>query len=173
MTRLNTRRWAEIVGLLGVVGSLVFVGLEVRQSSRATRAATDAEIAAQFVELNLAMINGPELGMAFDAAREAGHPSEAPIAAQTTILAFYRALFHIWSNTHRQHLNGTVNPLLFQAVVNEISSYSVPAGPEDRDRIRRTRVLMKWAWESERFIYNAEFRSFVDSIIDSKRRLSR
>ena len=47
MARNESRRALEVVGALGVIGSLIFVGLEVRESSRATRAATDAQIAAQ------------------------------------------------------------------------------------------------------------------------------
>ena len=61
MARNEGRRVAEVVGALGVIGSLIFVGLEVRESSRATRAATDAEIAAQFVEINLAMYSSDHL----------------------------------------------------------------------------------------------------------------
>jgi len=92
------------------------------------------------------------------------------MTAQTTILAFYRSLFHVWSNTHRQYLSGTTNPLLFDAVVSEISTYAAPVDSIDNSRINQPRVLVKWAWESERFIYNPAFRVFVDSIMDSSKR---
>jgi hypothetical protein len=163
-------RWREFVGVLGVIGSLVFVGLEVRESSRATRAATDAEIASQFVTLNTAMFSSPELMAAFDSASAAGHPSLAPSSAQGMILAFYRTLFHTWSNTHRQHLSGTVHPLLFDAVVGEISAYAQPVDTTELGRLNETRVAVQWAWESERFLYNPAFRSFVDSIMESNKR---
>ncbi|WP_157828230.1 hypothetical protein [Paraglaciecola sp. MB-3u-78] len=29
----------------------------------------------------------------------------------------------------------------------------------------RRRATMKWAWESEKFIYNPEFQQFVDGIL--------
>lgn len=45
-------RVGEFIGLVGVIGSLIFVGIEVRQSTLATRAATDAVIADAFRELN-------------------------------------------------------------------------------------------------------------------------
>ncbi|MGI9625925.1 MAG: hypothetical protein ACR2QM_03745 [Longimicrobiales bacterium] len=160
-------RWREFFGVLGVIGSLVFVGLEVRESSRATRAATDAEIASQFVALNTAILSSPELTVAFDAARAAGHPSGASLGEQGLLLAFYRSLFHVWSNTHRQHLSGTVNPMLFEAVVAEISSYAETADPTSASDHDQRRVLVQWAWENERFLYNPAFQVFVDSIMES------
>jgi hypothetical protein len=59
MTSTRNQRIAEFVGLVGVIGSLVFVGLEVRQSTLATKAATDASLADSFRELNLAITSSP------------------------------------------------------------------------------------------------------------------
>ena len=39
------RNWVEIIGVIGVVGSLVFVGLEVRQNTAAVKGATYQAIA--------------------------------------------------------------------------------------------------------------------------------
>jgi hypothetical protein len=157
----DARRIVEVVGLVGVIGSLWFVGL--------TRAATDAEIASQFLDLNTAMFEGRDLARAFEAAAEAGDPSQAPYVDQFLLRALYRGLFHIWSNTHRQHLNGTVNPLLFQAVTQEIVQYASPADSDTVERLNISRRNLAWAWESERFIYNPEFQEFVDSIIEAVR----
>jgi hypothetical protein len=166
MTDTKDRRIAEIVGLIGIIGSLVFVGLEVRQSSIATRAATDAAVADGFRELNLAMASSPDLARAL--AAHTSNPEEAPREDQVLILGLYRALFHIWSNAHRQHLNGTIDPAVYQAVVQELSAYAVdvPAGANVED-IRRRQRLTKWAWESERFIYNLDFQRLVDSALAS------
>ena len=40
MTSVPKRSWAEIVGIAGVIGSLVFVGIEVSQNTAAVRGAT-------------------------------------------------------------------------------------------------------------------------------------
>ena len=169
MSRNAGRRSMEVIGVLGVIGSLIFVGLEVRESSRATRAATDAEIAAQFVEINTAIYASGELAEDFTAASEAGHPSRAPAASQIRIRAHFRALFHVWSNTHRQHLNGTVNPLLFEAVEQELTAYATPESPDASDGLNDTRRVMQWVWASERFLYNPAFQSLVDSTLASRR----
>lgn len=44
LSKLN-RNWVEIIGVFGVVASLVFVGLEVRQNTAAVRGATYQAIA--------------------------------------------------------------------------------------------------------------------------------
>ena len=163
MERNKGRQGLELLGALGVIGSLVFVGLEVRESSRATRAATDAEIAAQFVEINTAMYGSDLLAADWQAASEAGHPSLAPPESQFRLVAHARALFHVWSNAHRQHLNGAVNPLLFQGVAQEMTAYTAPESPDGSLRIDETRRWMKWAWESQGFLYNPAFQAFVDS----------
>ncbi len=169
MARNEGRRALEVVGALGVIGSLVFVGLELRESSRATRAATDAEIAAQFVDINISIYTSDQLAADFVTAGEAGHPSLAPAESRTRMLAFYRALFHIWSNTHRQYLNGTVNPLLFQGVQQELTQYAVPESPDVPAEENEVRRNMAWAWESQRFIYNPVFQNLVDSTIAALR----
>ena len=86
------------------------------------------------------------------------------------MLAMWRAVFHIWSNVHRQHLNGTLDPALYDAVVQEISMHAGKArGTETVDDAERRARQMKWAWESERFIFNLDFQIFVDGILGIER----
>jgi len=161
------RRVAELIGLVGVVGSLVFVGLEVRQSTIATRASTDAAVADGFRELNLMFASSPELARAITT--WADDPGAAPPADQFLILGAWRALFYSWSNGHRQHLNGTLDPAIYEAVVREISTYAGSAsGEPPSDDIARRQTLMQWAWRSERFLFNPDFQSFVDSVLASR-----
>lgn len=168
MATNRTRRIGEAIGLVGVIGSLIFVGIELRQNSVATRAATDAAVADGFRELNLVVGSSPELARAL--ATYADEPASAPAADQILMLGLYRALFHIWSNSHRQYLNGTLDPAVHQGVVQEISTYAgEPASGVPINQIDRRRRVMQWAWESERFIFNPDFQVFVDSMLAAKR----
>lgn len=166
MSANRTQRIAEVIGLVGVIGSLVFVGLEVRQSAIATRAATDAQVADGFRELNLVMASSPELARAL--AEHGGNPEQAPRSDQVLILGLYRAIFHIWSNAHRQHLSGTIDPAVYASVVQELRAYAgeSPAGANAEDIARRQK-LTRWAWERERFLYNPDFQRFVDEALAS------
>lgn len=164
----SARNVAEAIGIIGVIGSLIFVGGELRQNAIATRAAANADVSVSFVELNLMLASNPELARAL--AEHADDPAAAPRDAQILMLGSWRALFHIWSNAHRQHLNGTLDPAIYESVIQEISTYAVGAmeSYDNPDLVRR-RTLMNWAWQNERFIYNPEFQDFVDGILGSER----
>ena len=172
-SRLSMKNWtaqrvAEAIALIAVIGSLIFIGMELRQNSIATRAATNSSISDGFIELNLTMASSPELARAF--AANADNPAAAPLEDQVLMLGLTRALFHIWSNTHRQHLNGTLDPAIYDAVVQEISSYAAGDLAMQRNpELFRRHQLMRWAWESEHYIYNPEFQLFVDGILSISR----
>ena len=156
-------RLGEILSLIGVMGSLVFVGVEVRQSAIATRAANDTVIADAFREINQVMASSPELARALTA--NADDPASAPAPDQVQVLGLWRALFHTWSNAHRQHLNGTIDPAIFEGIVQEITAYAqASANGSSPDLVRRGR-LMRWAWDKERFLFNPDFQQFVDGLL--------
>jgi hypothetical protein len=160
--------WIQGVGIFALVASLIFVGIEVRQNSIATRSATNAAVKDAFREFNLVVASSPELAKAL--AANAENPGDAPPEDQVQILAMWRALFHIWSNVHRQHLNGTLDPALYNAVVQEVSMYAGNArGSEIVDDAERRARHMRWAWESERFIFNLDFQLFIDGILGIER----
>ena len=166
MSWLNKRVIAEIIGVVGVVGSLIFVGLEIRQSSAATRAANNALVADSFRDLNLVLASSPGLSRALVVV--GGDPDAASPEDRTMALAFLRALFHTWSNAHRQWMNGTLDPALFEGVVSEIETYGkVPATDEPIDELGERARSVRWAWDNEQFIFNPEFRAFVNEALRS------
>lgn len=159
---------AEMVGIVAIVASLVFVGGELRQNSIATKAAMNAEIAHAFVEVNLAVAANTELTQRL--ADFADDPSTAPREAQIQMLAAWRAVFHTWSNVHRQHINGTIDPAIYDSVVQEVSTYAAAtASDEQNPEILRRQAFIRWAWETERFLYNPDFQVFVDDLLELSR----
>jgi len=158
------KRIIEAVGFIGVVGSLIFVGLEVRQNSVAIRAAANAAVSEEYVAVNLAMASSPELSKAM--ARNAANPEGASMEDAIQIIAIWRALFHTWSNVHRQYLNGTIDPAIYQSVVQEASVYAGKSANVETGQELETRArAMRWAWAHERFLFNPDFQVFVDEIL--------
>ena len=153
---------AEVIGLVCVVGSLVFVGLEVRQNSVATRASANAAVAEAFIELNLVLASSPELARAVVASFE--DPDKLSPEERILVLGMWRTLFHIWSNGHRQRSNETLDHLLYDSIVSEISTYGRSQDDSVEDIDGRSRSML-WAWESERLLFNIEFQQFVDKLI--------
>ena len=84
MARWTARHVAEAVGIIGIIGSLTFVGGERRQNVIATRAAANAEVSNAFVDLNLMLAWNPDLARAF--AQHANDPASAPQEAQIPML---------------------------------------------------------------------------------------
>lgn len=158
------KRIIEAVGFIAVVGSLIFVGLEVRQNSISTRAATNAAVAETFMQVNALIASTPELAAAW--VKNAGNPQAASRKDAVLLLALCRSLFHVWSNAHRQHLNGTLDPAIYEALVNELDVYKhVQLPDEANENVPHASSYVRWAWKSQRFIFNREFQSFMDEIL--------
>jgi hypothetical protein len=143
------RAIAELVGVLGVVGSLIFVGLQVRQNASAIRAATAQEVSTGFRDLNLVIASTPELAAIL--ATETIPDSLSP-GQREQVSGFWRSIFHVWSNTHYQYINGTLDRVLFEPTLTEVTKYA------SRDAFRSL-------WESQRALYNPRFGQFMDSIM--------
>ena len=160
----TTRGIAEVIGLVGIMGSLAFVGLEVRQNSVAMRASTNASFADAFMEVNLVFASSPELAHAVVVSFD--DPEKLSPEERFLVLGAWRAIFHVWSNGHRQWTNETLDQVLYESIVSEISTYGRNQDESVEDIDGRSRA-MRWAWESERFIFNSEFQQFVDELIST------
>jgi hypothetical protein len=170
MKNWNAKNTVETVGLFAVICSLLFVGMELRQNSVATMAQTNSNVAESFIELNLAMATNAELARAMTSYDD--DPATASPADQVQILGLWRALFHTWSNAHRQHLSGTLDPAIYASIVQEISTYANAGAGAQVNNIKdlgRRKRMMHWAWENERFIFNPDFQVFVDGILGVER----
>lgn len=68
-SRLRWQRGIEVVGILSVVGSLVFVALEIRQNTNAARSATMQLISEMSTNAILPMVENADLRAAWHAGR--------------------------------------------------------------------------------------------------------
>jgi hypothetical protein len=143
----------EGIGSLGVIAGLVFVGVEVRQATVATRAATVQQIKDAWLDVNLTIASTPELTAAMEAAEIEGFAG-VDRSAQIMLQGFYRSLFHNWSNGYTQFLLGTLDSTQWQ--------------PHLRDAAvgARNPVLVE-VWEEWNHVYDDRFRTLMDSLIAS------
>jgi hypothetical protein len=149
------RTVSETVGLLAVVASLVFVGLEVRQGAEATRAATAQSLNDGWLELNLTMSN-PENWRPVGRLFELEDLSEATYEDNAAVHSLMRSLFQHWSNLHWQYLNGQLDQRLWDGVLRNM---------EGNMRDLRWRRLMIWTWGSQGPIYHDEFQQLFGDIL--------
>ena len=60
-------RWTEAIGIIGVIASLIFVGIEIRQNTQAVRGATYQSLTESSMELLFRLAEDPAASVAIDA----------------------------------------------------------------------------------------------------------
>ena len=143
------RMLVELVGMLGVAGSLIFVGLQIRQNAAAVRAATAQEVSTGFRDLNLVIASTPDVAAIL--ATET-LPDSLSRGAREQASGFWRAILHVWSNTQYQYENGTLDRVLYEPTLTEVTKYA-------------RRGAFRNLWTTQRDLYNPRFVQFMDSIM--------
>lgn len=143
----------EILGAIGVIVTLAYLAVQIRQNTKATRASTAQQMTDNWVSINLFIAQNGET-----AARSLADPELTP-AEFHSVLGFWRAMFHQWSNNHYQYTHGVLDEALFQPTAREISM-NASAGEFGK--------TMRSAWGAARYIYNAEFCAFMDELLSKK-----
>lgn len=110
-------RIGEVLAALGVIASLVFVAVEVRQNTNAVRGATLQAVSQQSLDLVILGIQDPALREAFLAAEIEGLTPE-----QRDLMEwFYAAKLRADENRFRQVELGTLDPSSFQYLSNHFA----------------------------------------------------
>ena len=139
----------EMAGVAGVIGSLVFVGVQVQQSAAATRSATVLQLKDSWVQVNLALATSPELARAFETVRTDGW--EADLISQMLVSGYFRSLSHNWSNAYYQYLNGTLEESQWTPHLREVEGSVTDS--------------IAWrVWGEWEHLYDDSFRALVDSL---------
>jgi len=112
---------AEILGVLGVIASMIFVGVEIRQNTNAVRGSTLHAVSQQSLDLVMVGINSPELRSAFTAAQEGKLSPEQ----RNQLLWFISAKLRADENRFRQVELGILDASTFQQLSNHMA-YRIP-----------------------------------------------
>lgn len=150
---MSWEAWAaigQLVGAAGVIASLVFVGIQVRQSVRAAKATAFQGLASTIISVNLAHVENPKILDVIDRAGK-GEPLTA--------------------EEHRLYV-----PLILSAVrLAQSAHYQVQLGLLDRSKLESVvynlvRHLMTDAgrtiWIELGSRSDPQFRQYIDSLLD-------
>jgi hypothetical protein len=77
MTLVDKKIFVDVLGHVAVVGSLIFVGVQVHQAAATSRSATVLQLKDNWVQLNLAGATSPDLVEAYDTVIARGWGSDA------------------------------------------------------------------------------------------------
>jgi len=139
---------SEFVGAIGVIASLIYVGMGVRQNTRSMRAATYDSLVSSNGDWLWPVINDPVLAANFEIAVASW--AEVPKEQRTRIMYLLTQLFRHWENAYFQQEQGTLAPSLWETWRGIILSYFHQPG------------IQEW-WQLRRTAYSNEFRGFLEA----------
>ena len=158
--KARLQRWAltaEIIGAIAIVVSLIFVGLQLKESTRATKSATASEANA----MTAAWYSG--LGNSEDSSSLFYHfltdfDSLSQEEKFRVVMILHSALLS-FQNSYYLAEEGTLDPRIRNTVTEAIVVIKDSAG---------------WAyyWENRRPLFFPEFQDYVDELMASDRKVS-
>ena len=101
---------AEVLGVLGVIASMIFVGIEIRQNTEAVRGSTLQAVSQQSLDLVMEGIDNSELRSAFTAAKK----GELSPEQRNQLSWFVSAKLRADENRFRQVELGILDASVFQ-----------------------------------------------------------
>ena len=147
---MDKKTMVEALGTIGVIASLIFVGVQVQQGAAATRSATVLQLKDAWVQLNLATATSLELSRAFETVEKDGW--EADRHARELVSGFYRTLLHNWSNAYYQYRNGTLEEAQWLPHLREAKSTA-------------NNPNMRKVWSDWNHVFDDQFRKLIDDVI--------
>jgi len=140
----------ELLGILGVIGSLIFVGYEVNQNSDIARSEAQHNVTADMIEISAMMANDGELAEIFETVlSEDLTLSELSVAHLLRVRFAYLGMLYLWESVYDSVQEG----ILPQSELQQISR----GGFFDNNFFRD-------AWPVFRNSVNAEFAEYFETL---------
>lgn len=140
---------AEIISALAVVASLIFVGIQIRQNTRATQASMRQSIADNDIDYLITFLDNSILAHAN--AKSIAGDSLSPVEWEQ-LVAQQHVNFRVFENAHYQYQNGLLDDEVWQRyrVIIELLLTSDSAARE--------------LWSSRNYTFTPAFQEEIESI---------
>jgi len=143
---INT--WAQLIAAVGVIGSLFYLGVQIRQNTRSMRAVVVDSLAQSFGDLVRPMAQDIVLARAFAAVGSDWH--KASEEDRTRALPLFFATFKLFENAWFQQRQGTLDSEQWEGWDPYIRLYYHQPG-------------VKTWWQFRRKVFAAGFREYLES----------
>jgi len=125
MDKLN--QWLTLIANVGVLAGVLFLAIEVRHSSVAITAQTQDSIADGFIDLNLATINDPNIGLTLEKGLADPHSLSRLEAIRFSMQ--FRALFNQFRRVHSLYKSDLISESQWALYAREAAYFfSTPGG---------------------------------------------
>ncbi len=149
MKSLTIHNLVEAIGMLGIMGSLIFVGIEVGQNSSIARTASHQSYINGFTVLNLAQINDDKLNSLMVRASNGTSINGFSPEERRKLGLFYIALLRQWEGLYRSVNEGILSEEMLNIVgAGHLLGYRA----------------FKEMWPDIRLLFTEDFRGFIESI---------
>ena len=108
MNSAKINDWLQVVGLFGVIGSLIFVGLQMKQDQEIARSAAYQARSEQVTALIAEMASIPSLRSGFQKLQTDGL-AEMTADEFSAVSMFSAAMFITYENIHYQYTSGFID----------------------------------------------------------------
>jgi hypothetical protein len=141
---------AELIGALGVIGSLIYLAAQIRQNTQSLRASAYDSITASIAELNKLIVSNAEVAAITDEGDQ--DRSRLSPDKRRRYYAFQSSRFRHYDNLHDQYRHDLLEESRWQPLQNALAYH-----------LRKPGVLS--SWEQYRPTLNVEFVEYVNALI--------
>jgi hypothetical protein len=142
---------SQIVAVVGIFASLIFVGLQIRQNTKAIKATSHHAITDSFNAINNLILSDPKVARIWRLA-VMGTTEELDEEERISVNFMLLANFRIFETLYYQYKNGTLDKKLFDAELKTLKwAVSQPG-------------FSAW-WPNNPISLSDEFRAFIDGLI--------
>ena len=139
--------WAQLIAAIGVIGSLFYLGVQIRQNTRSMRAVVVDSLAQSFADLVRPMAQDIVLARAFATTGADWHKASEDDRARALPLFF--ATFKLFENAWFQRRQGTLDPEQWEGWDPYIRLYFHQPG------------VKAW-WQMRRRVFAPGFRDYLE-----------
>lgn len=151
--------WLQVIGLFGVIASLIFVGLQMKQDREIALTERFNARSETTIQLYMSMADNPVLRTAREKVRN-GARDQLTEDEQAALTYLSQAALTIYENTHFQYVNGYIDDEHWDRTVARIKSDIVSGN------LRRE-------YENSRDQWRRSFQAVMDGLIDEVESASR
>lgn len=149
---MKNRKLIEAGGILSVIGSLIFVGVEINQNTAAVRGATQQEVSDQVSEIYRIIVENERIALLMGKVHSGSSISELNETDRIRINSFLRMGFRRVENVYLQYRNGLLTESAFARV--GLNTYRTTIGRE--------------IWANTKNQFDPEFVEFFEKLRDSE-----
>ena len=150
MTSADISNFAQALAALATVGSLIFVGLQIRHNTRALKATSHHAVTDSFNALNVLVYSDPRVAriQRLGLAGLGNFDEDEALQFSWLLLANMR----IFERLYYQYKTGTMEEQLYEAELNTLKWLASQPG------------FQAW-WSANPISFSAEFRMFIGGLI--------